>query len=247
MENRSRDHEVCRYGAHSDQILTLARSAAEPSRGTTVLVHGGYWRERITADVMSPILEKLLESGWNVANVEYRRGPSNPWPIPCTDVATAIRWVRTQDLGGPLVLLGHSVGGQLALLNAHEADAVVALAPVTDVVKVHDEDLGDSAAQEYFGFAPEEDHAIYAAASPIAQSDVGLPLLVVHGANDDRVPLEHTRRYLSLRDSGHQAHTIFPEQLDHFQVIDPRQPHWEVVADWMGALSERLPEAPISR
>lgn len=237
VPQNTRESELLKYGDHPDQHFILAHPFKQPSLGTAVLVHGGYWRQRITASVMQPMADDLLRSGWSVANVEYRRGPDHPWPTPSFDVAAAIQLVRStlryQGQSEAAILIGHSVGGQLALLNSNFADAVVGLAPVTDASKVHAESLGDGAAMEYFGDSPAGIPAIYHDASPIQAPPPSVPTLLVHGFNDDRVPLEHTREYLDSL-AGH----VLPEQmihrsLDHFEIIDPQQHHWQAVQTWM--------------
>jgi Esterase/lipase len=229
--------QVLSYGGHPDQSVTLVHPQDRSYRGTAVLVHGGYWRQRITAAVMQPILKDLLQAGWSVANVEYRRGPEHAWPIPSSDVAAAIRLVRStlRDQGREqhVILVGHSVGGQLALLNADLANAVVGLAPVTDVAKVFEEDLGDSAAIEYFGNSPVEIPGIYRQSSPCGQPVPMVPMLLVHGRDDDRVPLEHTERYIHSLGESSLYTTMFYPQLGHFEIIAPEQHHWDAVRAWM--------------
>ncbi|MGO2053058.1 hypothetical protein CIK76_15945 [Glutamicibacter sp. BW80] len=237
MTQKQQGSQVLSYGGHPDQRITLVHPQDQSSRGTAVLVHGGYWRQRITAAVMQPMLEDLLQAGWSVANVEYRRGPEHAWPMPSSDVAAAIRLVRStlRDQGREqhVVLVGHSVGGQLALLNADLADSVVGLAPVTDAAKVFEEDLGDSAAIEYFRKSPVEIPGIYRQASPCAQPAPVVPVLLVHGRDDDRVPLEHTEQYIRSLGEIAQYTTMIHPRLDHFGIIAPEQHHWDAVRDWM--------------
>lgn len=240
----SAEQQIHQYGDHPDQHVHLVHTSASPAKGTAILVHGGYWRQRITASVMDPMLRQLVSVGWNVANVEYRRGPTHPWPQPEQDVAAAIAYVRAQDLMGPTILIGHSVGGQLVLLNANATDAAVALAPVTDVARVYDEGLGDFAAQEYFGVAPQEDAQLYAAASPAARTCLSVPVLLVHGTDDLRVPVTHSEHYLATRLDTNNVDTHFAQGLDHFQVIDPSESHWLEVLAWIDALASRVTDAP---
>lgn len=227
--------QILRYGNHADQFIELLNSAANTVSGTVVLIHGGYWRQRITAEVMHPIARQLVGSGWNVANLEYRRGPGHRWPIPVEDAAQALDLLRTHfhDPSGPLILLGHSVGGQLALLNSTSADAVVTLAPVTDVDRVYQEDLGEAAATEYFGITPAQNPELYTQASPIRQPALRVPLLIVHGSDDDRLPLEHSREYIRTMNTPSGIETAFFEELDHFKIIDPTECHWPRVLTWL--------------
>jgi acetyl esterase/lipase len=225
------------YGDHPDQYVRC-RPAQDAQRGIAVLVHGGYWRERHTADLMSPLAADLARRGWATVNVEYRRGPQAVWPTPLEDVRAACRvaadWAARASVPGPLIGVGHSVGGQLALLAGEPLDGVVALAPVTDAFRIHEEELGDGAAREYFRASPLEEPEQYAEASPFTQLPVGRPLLLVHGGDDDRVPLSHSLAYLAAaRDAGDTVTGYFPPRLSHLAAIDPGHPSWEHAISWM--------------
>lgn len=206
-------------------------------RGTLVLIHGGYWRARFTADLMLPLVAPLRDAGWAVANVEYRRvGTGGGWPATVEDAGRAIGLVR-ELAPGPVVLVGHSVGGQLALLHAAQADAVVALAPVTDLVRGYAEAIGEDAVVDFMATTPEEDPEGYAAASPIT-STPPCPVLAVHGADDARVPIEHTRDYVA----AHPAVVLQEHaELGHLALIDPGAAHWPGVHGWLSEVAGRTP------
>jgi acetyl esterase/lipase len=228
-----------RYGGHPDQHVEFVPAEA-PRRGLAVLVHGGFWRERHTLELMRPLSQSLAGAGWEVANVEYRRGPAAVWPAPLEDVraacalADAARRDPQRGPAGPLVGIGHSVGGQLALLAGGPLDAVVALAPVTDTARTHAEALGEAAAEEYFGTGPAGDPARYADASPIARLPVGRPALLVHGSDDDRVPVRHTLDFLAAAlEAGDAVDAVLPHRLGHRDAIDPGNGSWPGVLEWM--------------
>jgi acetyl esterase/lipase len=215
------------YGPDPQQHVELW--PADAGGGTMVLVHGGYWRARFTAELMLPLVEPLLEQGWTVANVEYRRvGTGGGWPVTADDAGRAIDLVR-ETAPGPVVLVGHSVGGQLALLHAARADAVVALAPVTDLVRGYDEGIGEDAVVGFMERTPAQDPAAYAAASPLTIAPP-CPVLVVHGADDARVPIAHTRDYVAAHPAvALQEHA----ELSHLALVDPAAPHWADVHSWL--------------
>ncbi|MEK8171822.1 alpha/beta fold hydrolase [Streptomyces sp. M19] len=97
----------------------LAAGAAAPC---VVLVHGGYWRQKYDRTYLAPFAVELAGRGLPVALVEYRRvdGGSGGWPGTAEDVAAAVAAVRAHPAtaGRPLVVVGHSAGGQLALWAA---------------------------------------------------------------------------------------------------------------------------------
>ncbi len=235
-------HDIA-YGPEPDQhIQCHTPSGTNAGRGVAILVHGGYWRRGFTASLMDAMVADLLVGGWAVANVEYRRGAeSSVWPEPVDDVALAIetitdsQWAR--GTGGPRIAIGHSVGGQLALLASASAsawvDAVVALAPLTDIARTRAEGLGDGAVPEYFGNA---EPATYREASPIHHLPLKVPVLLVHGVQDARVPIEHSRDFVATaRSEGSDIELMEHSELDHIGAIDPKLGHWAKVLEWMGA------------
>lgn len=228
---------VLPYGDHPDQYVQC-RLAQDAQRGTAVLIHGGYWREKYTADLMDPLIESFARHGWATVNVEYRRGPQASWPAPLDDVRaachTAVEWVASTTAPGPMIGVGHSVGGQLVLLAASLLDGVVALAPVTDAARVYTDGLGDGAAQEYFRATPSDEPATYTAASPVQQLPGRTATLLVHGGDDTRVPLGHSLDYLkAAHEGGDPVSAYFPHRLSHLDAINPDSDHWEGVFNWM--------------
>ncbi|MGW6174137.1 alpha/beta hydrolase family protein [Arthrobacter sp. NPDC055138] len=227
------------YGSHSAQRV-YCYSPADPAAsrgGLAILVHGGYWRAQFDASLREPLAADLCSRGWAVANIEYRRGAADSvWPDPRDDVEAAIRAVTdsawAQRFPGPRITIGHSVGGQLALLATAPVDGVVALAPVTDVARTYAEDLAEGAVVEYFGAGRSDLHRD---ASPVQQQPkIGTPTLVIHGDADLRVPLAHTRDFVRHAQAhGAQIELTVQPGMDHVQLIGPQAGHWTHVLAWM--------------
>jgi len=236
------------YGPNAPQnVQCWDPAGAGHSRGVAVLVHGGYWRASFDASLMVAMVHDLTQNGWAVANVEYRSGGNGGgWPATGADVKSAIAAVaatpwREKHLG-PMIGIGHSVGGQLALLAADRLDAVVALAPVTDAARTYRERLGEDAAAEFFGTSPDEDPDIYASASPLRQLPLAVPTLVVHGAMDQRVPVHHSVDFVATaRAAGDYVDFESPHDLDHMAAIDPSTRSWSSVRQWMAHRGSQLP------
>lgn len=222
------------YGDSPDQVVDLYTASVGVQQKTIILVHGGYWRTEFTKSLMDPLAHFFREFGVNVANIEYRRGPEHGWPVPLEDVRRAVAAVR-EVVDGPLYGIGHSVGGQLVLLAEAQFDFAVALAPVTDATKVFEEGLGDDAAQEYFRATPHDEAEVYRAASAIHQPALAKSTLLVHGGNDVRVPLEHSRIYAAKQwEADAPVDAFFMASLSHIECIEPGHAVWSAIVQWMG-------------
>ncbi|GGP15507.1 alpha/beta hydrolase [Nonomuraea glycinis] len=106
-----------------------------------VLVHGGYWRSVWAADLMDALCADLVERGFAVWNLEYRRPDLHGWEAATADVAAGLDALASAgaplDLGR-VAVVGHSAGGQLALRAAADGARVVlavSLAGVLDLVE----------------------------------------------------------------------------------------------------------------
>ncbi len=82
------------YGDHPSQLIHVWQPAAAENAPfpVAVLLHGGWWRDSHDAGEMDPIAAELVEAGWLVWNVEYRRtgDDGGGWPQPLDDVRAAL-------------------------------------------------------------------------------------------------------------------------------------------------------------
>lgn len=231
--------EILTYGADKSQFIQWFMPKTEVKvKGVIALIHGGFWRQQHDLSLMLPLAQDLRATGWAVANIEYRRADcGGEWPVIRDDVSMALQQVKqhAQQLQLPerLLSIGHSVGGQLALLTAPQVDAVVALAPVTDVVRAYHDKLGEAAAQAFFKTSPEKNSSLFLAASPIAQLPLGCPILLIHGFLDERVPVSYAREFNQRAIEAGDQMWYWEEPLSHQQVIDPSLGFWSRVKGWL--------------
>lgn len=225
------------YGPGEDRFFDLFRPRDEPG-SLVILIHGGFWRASFDLSLMRPAALDLARRGWLVANLEYRRtGTGGEWPRALDDVRAGIARIveSIPDRRLPVTSLGHSAGGQLGLLAADLVDEVVALAPVTDLVRSDEEGLGEGATGEFLGGSAGERVEDYRLSSPVRQVPVGRPVLVVHGDADERVPVRHTRDFVSAaRAAGDAVSYLELPGMTHRPLIDPEQSHWSDVVSWIG-------------
>ncbi len=221
-----------------------------------ILIHGGSWRKRYGKIVMRALAGDLVRRGYAVWNIEYRRvGNGGGWPSTFADVAAAIDHLDALD--APLDLarvsvIGHSAGGHLALWAAGRGklpagapgaidgeprvplQRVISQAGVCDLVGAYRE--LSTAVDALMGGAPEEWPERYAVGNPIASVPLEIPALLVHGVLDETVSVERSRDYATaaLAAGGDvELVEIEGEAGRHRAHIDPREPAWAVVTDWL--------------
>lgn len=209
-----------------------------------VLLHGGYWRSRYGKSLMRGVAADLRRRGVASWNVEYRRVGRHRggWPMTLDDVGAAIDLLA--ELADPRLdledvsAIGHSAGGQLAIWAAARADARVAIRRVVAQSAVLDMPAAGEPATEFLGGRPDEVPERYAAANPMQLIPLGKPTLLVHGAEDETVPLKRSRAYAeAARAAGDPVELVEPVPGHHRVHIDPRSEAWRLVADWVTATS----------
>ena len=225
------------YGTGSEHEADLRLPAGGGPHPLAVLIHGGFWGAHYTRTTMTALAFDLAERGWASLNVEYRRlGSGGGVPETLDDLRGALDAVASLSAAVEptrVVLIGHSAGGQLALClaGAPRVAAVVSLAGVCDLAGAARERIGDGAVLRFMKGSPEERPGAYAMADPLVLAPTGKPTLIVHGAADDRVPVQQSRDYArAARAAGDDCRLLELPGVDHFALIDPRSPAWAMVA-----------------
>ncbi len=221
-----------------------------------IFLHGGFWRAAYDRAHTGPLAAALADSGFVVCTPEYRKvgQAGGGWPGTFEDVAAAAEVLpgliaaATSGLtdGSPVILAGHSAGGHLALWAAaqqgpragpgagtaarHERLAVVSLAGVCDLAKCYRQGLGNGAAGDLMGGGPELFPDRYAAADPMSLAPIGVPITLVHGSGDDRVPCQQSQDFAAKAQvSGDGVTFTRIDGCGHFEVIDPLSGAWPTV------------------
>jgi 3-dehydroquinate dehydratase-2 len=220
------------YGDDPSQFADL-RLPGDPSAPLVVLVHGGFWRHHWTRDTTESIAVDLVQRGFATLNVEFRRiGAGGSADTMVADVRTCMERVKEDGLidRRPWLIVGHSAGGQLALVAVSDIDApppsaVITMGGVSDLRAAVDQDLGNGAAAAYLdGAAPER-------FSPTRLVPLPGPLIIAHGTSDDRVPFEQAERLMTAqRKAGGEA-LLLSGPHGHFEYLDPASPPWHDLVD----------------
>lgn len=239
------------YGLDPAHVYDVRLPTGAAKDVTVVVVHGGFWRAEYDRTHAACQAQAFADAGWPVAVVEYRRTgmPGGGWPGTGEDIAAAVAAVRADpDLPDHLVLVGHSAGGHLVAWAAGQPwgaglAGVVSLAGVVDLRAAFEMRLGDGAVEAFLGGTPAERAEAYAAADPAQHSPV-VPVVLVHGADDDVVPPAVSRSYrekvAALPGTGPDRPVTLREvaDCDHFALIDPEHPAFaEVLAAVSGIAS----------
>lgn len=209
-----------------------------------VVVHGGNWRPDIHADMTQPLAQALAAEGHWVWNVEYARPgmDGGGWPGTGLAVRAALRGAVRAAGNRPVVVVGHSAGGHLALWAARDSGVagVVSLAGVTDLARAAaDPDLRDDVAA-LLGGDPDERPEVLAGASPIAGLPLGVRVIAVHGTEDPLVGIEHSRSYVDAACvAGDDAELVEVQGADHSHPRHPESVAWSAVRDSVARLAGR--------
>ena len=157
-----------------------------------------------------------------------------------------------------VVPIGHSAGGHLALWLAarpriplfvnnsplagsqqpgnNEETATplmlagaISLAGVVDLEMAWRLHLSNGAVVELLGGSVADVPERYAAASPAAMLPLGVPQVLIHGTNDDNVPLQVSQAYTNAARAANDPVTYIElAGVDHFDVIDPHSHAWAI-------------------
>ena len=194
-------------------------------RPVVVAIYGGAWQRGSPSDEAA-LNSWLAARGYSVFAIDYRHAPAVRFPAPLEDVHTAIRFVHAHaaEYGADpdrIVLLGHSSGGQLALLAAYQPGdvpvrGVIAFyspvnltrgyneLPATDPIDIR------GALSTYIGGTPEDMAQAFLDASPVTWAGYPVPpTLLLQGQKDHVVKPEFTRElYQKLLASGNDAELV---------------------------------------
>ena len=228
------------YGDDPSQYGVLYLPRGEP-RGVVVVIHGGFWLSDYDLSYGESLATALADDGWVAWNLEYRRvGNGGGDPQTFDDVAAGIDHLATLDLpvtlaDVPLVALGHSAGGHLAVWAASrgrfdrwsggvDLTHVISQSGVLDLRSGDKDNLGGGAVRGLLGHAPTDaDDPL----DPIRQVPLEAPVWCVHGRSDDIVPPSQSRDYVTAARAAGATATLVEVAGDHFAVIDTTTPAWK--------------------
>jgi acetyl esterase/lipase len=245
--------QAIRYGPSVDQEADLYLPTT-PRPPVVCLLHGGFWRMPHGRDQMAAVADDLASRGLAAWNLEYRRlgTPRAGWPATMDDVAAGIDHLAQLSVGGVdldldrVSVVGHSAGGHLALWvggrnRSSSAQsprvrvlAAIGLAPIADLAHAYELKVGGEAVAELLGGTPSQYPERLRAASPIEMLPLRVRQLILHGAADDVVPVDLSRRYSRAADAaGDTVELIELPGTGHMEYLDPSSEAHATLCRWL--------------
>lgn len=234
------DHKIA-YGDDPFQFGYLRLPKPAGPYPVAIVIHGGFWRAAFDLEYSGHMCAALTRAGLATWSLEYRRigNPGGGWPGTCEDIlrgASHLRTLADQFLlnASRVIAIGHSAGGHLALWLAAQKKprlrGAVSLAGVADLRRAWELKLSNTAVGEFMGGGPQDLASAYKRASPIECLPLGTPSRLLHGDHDEDVPFEISQHFAEAAvKAGDDSKLIPLPGADHFAVIDPRTPEWNIV------------------
>ena len=221
------------------------------SAAVVVMVPGGGWTSADRSG-LSGLAADLAAAGSVVVNATYRVAPAARFPLPVADVVCAAdfgaaRAARAGVSPTRVVLLGHSAGAQLAALAAlapsrfrdrcpwpaRDVDGLVGLAGPYDPEAMSD------VVEPLFGATREESPGPWREGTPSTWAGSRTPpppVLLVHGEDDDVVPVGQSRDFAAvLSSAGHAVDVHVVPGADHHTIYQPEVVS-AIVQRWLDTL-----------
>lgn len=220
------------YGTGAFQFGEYWQADPARRRGLIMFIHGGCWQSAYGVDHSRPLVSTLREHGFAVFAIEYRRlgDPGGGWPGTFEDVGVATDFTqRLRDRREPVIYMGHSAGGHLALWSAvrsklpkdsslrsrtRKPDAVISLAGIVDLSRyARGRSSCEQSAAALMGGLPEEHEERYALADP-ARIAIPRNAHFLTGTEDSIIPANQ------LDDISESPRVI--DGAGHFDFIHPQ-------------------------
>jgi acetyl esterase/lipase len=256
------------YGDQGMQRADLWLPSGKGPHPTVLMVHGGCWQTEI-ADrrIMNWIAADLQRRGIAVWNIDYRGVDRNGGGYPGTfaDAAAAADALRLHaprynlDLS-PLVAVGHSAGGHLALwLAARPAakgradnpliprgspllaadplriDSVVSLGGLADLelaATPPGSGCGTDVIEKLVGPPTLSSRNVYADTSVPRLGPLGVKQVLINGRDDRIIPVEYAYDYQrKMRAAGDEVRVRMLDRTGHVELIAPETEAWAAAVD----------------
>jgi len=242
------------YGNDPNQFAELRFPNLKGSFPLLFVVHGGFWQSEYDLSHIGHLCAAFTSKGIITCSIEYRRigNPGGGWPGTFQDIGLATRSIF-RDLSNDsrfdqarTAIIGHSAGGHLALwlVGSHriskgsplhneqkqEIRRAISLGGVSDLRSAWKKKLGHGTVTRLMSGTPEEHPDRYDAGSPIELLPTGARHALVHGTDDDTVPLSQSEAFVEKAEKlGDQSTLVKLDGISHYELIDPESKAWQPV------------------
>ncbi|HEY0342383.1 MAG TPA: S9 family peptidase, partial [Steroidobacteraceae bacterium] len=195
-----------------------------------VLPHGGPsardewgfdWLSQFFANRGYAVLQPNFRGSSGYGDVWFQQNGFRSWKMAIGDVLAAGHWLVKQEIADPakLGILGWSYGGyaalQSAVVDSQTFKAVIAVAPVTDLNELKEENRNFTnyrVVSEFIGDGPHVHEG-----SPVEHADkIKVPVMLFHGGLDTNVNVLQSRRMADrLKAAGGHVEFVTWDDLDH--------------------------------
>ncbi len=220
--------------------LTLPAGGGRKNLPLVMLVHGGPWVRDVWG--FDPLVQFLANRGYAVLQINYRgstgyglefaaKGKEQVGGAIQDDITDAVRWAIQQGIADPgrIAIMGASYGGYSVLFALAKTPELyrcgIDIAGVTDwpdLLEKHNQEGEFKIAYAYWEkrlgeIRSEKVHQRLTEVSPMSfAGQIKAPLLIVHGKEDQVVPLTQTKRLVALmKNQGHAPETLYFSELGH--------------------------------
>jgi len=254
MGQRDFHRYTARDGRQIPVYVTQPAGKADGPRPAVVLVHGGpsvrgvYWEWDQEAQFLAArgylVIQPEFRGSTGYGIDHFRAGWKQWGGTMQDDLTDAAQWAVKQGWADPrrIAIMGASYGGYATLMglikNPDTFRCGVEWAGVTDLHLMFTSAQSD-ASQESLHYSmrtligdPDKDAQLFSRNSPAGRAaELKQPLLMAHGAQDRRVPLEHADRFRNAVKAGnpHVESIIYPEEGHGWRHEDDRIDFWNKV------------------
>lgn len=227
----------CKYVKLNNAGIEFLSSAKNPKDRIVFYIHGGGFVEGSALSRRSFTLYVVQKLGLNVAAIDYRLAPEQPYPAAVNDCFEAYEYVLKYVKSSGIVVAGESAGGNLVFATVLKAKAenvalpacIAAFSPTVQYAKVFPSytenlatdciitNLSDEVKATYLK-GVELDKAEYA--EPLYGDLKGLPPTLLSVSNSEVLYDDSLAMYGKLIESGtHCRLKVYRKTMHAFQII----------------------------
>ena len=258
MGRRDFLHYQARDGRAIPAYVTMPPGAPAGPRPAVVLVHGGpslrggYWDWDAEAQFLATrgyvVLQPEFRGSAGFGQQHFHAGWKRWGGAMQDDLADAAQWAVKQGWADPrrIAIMGASYGGYATLMGLIQDPSVfrcgVEWAGVTDINLIFKTTESD-ASEETLNYSlrtligdPDKDAAWFSQHSPLLRAaELKQPLLMAHGLEDRRVPIEHASRFRdAVTQANKQVTSITYDNEGHgWRHASNRIDFWQKVASFL--------------